>query len=268
MSFFKRGSTQPEPRRAEPEQLMVLAMVALPEAGWPDPANLAASLARHFQDGPPLRHTDSQDNSMVFDYGGLMAFVSLMPAPIPWGDLEFPCACNPFWPEATEKMQAHTAHFVVVLNGLSTPRTIRIHLTRLVAAILGCHPCTGVYWGEALLVHSPEAFLEMAPLVTMDAGLPANLWINFQLVPNPDNTVSLLTMGMSAFGLMEIEVLNSEKEPVEIFARAADLAAYLITQGPVICDGDTMGQDATERIMVWHRASAFLDRKQVYQVQL
>jgi hypothetical protein len=268
MGLFSRRSSERDNSQPQAQQLMVIAMVALPESGWPDSTQLAASLARLFRDAPPLVHTDSKDNSMVFDYGGLTAFVSLMPAPIPWGDLEFPCAANPFWPEATETMQAHAAHFVVVLMGNSTPLTIRIHLTRLVAAILDCHPCSGVYWGEGSLVHSPEDFLELAPAATLHEGFPARLWINFQLIPNPDRTLSLFTLGMAAFGLMEIEVLNSEKAPDEVFARAADLAAYLIVQGPVISDGDTMGQDATERITIRHRQSAFPNRSLVYQVQM
>jgi hypothetical protein len=268
MGLFSRRSSQPENSQPETQELMVIAMIALPEAGWPDSARMAESLARRFSDAPPLVHTSSQDNSMLFDYGGLKAIVSLMPAPIPWDDLEFPCASNPFWPEATDKMQAHTAHFVVVLMGDSTPLSIRIHLTRLVACILDCHPCTGVYWGESSLVHSPETFLEMAPAATLNAGFPASLWINLQLVPNPDRTVSLLTLGMEAFGLMELEVLNSEKEPAEVYSRVGDLAAYLITQGPVIRDGDTIGQDATERITVRHRPSVFPNRSLVYQVQM
>ena len=43
----------------------------------------------------------------VFACGDAHCAVSLMPAPIPWPELEGPCATAWWWPQATERMRAH-----------------------------------------------------------------------------------------------------------------------------------------------------------------
>ncbi len=52
---------------------------------------------------------------------------------------------------------------------------------------------------------------------------------------------------MKALGLMEIEAQDSPEPPSELRDRLFGLAEYLIDNGLVIRDGDTVGADAKEK---------------------
>jgi hypothetical protein len=245
---------------------MVIAMIARPAAAWFDPALVTAAFAAQSSNGPALRHTATDDTVLTFDLGGIDAFVALMPAPIPWTDLEGPCATAPFWPEADAQMRTHVAHYVVTLTGAASPVGIRVLTTRLVGAILTAQACTGVYWGEGTLVHSPRAFLELSKDISEQSFDPA-LWIDFRLIPGERGSFTLFTTGMAAFGLMEIEAADARLSFDEIMERVLGLATYLINTGPVINDGETMGLTATDKVLVRHRPSIFPQRGKVYQLQ-
>src|SRR5262249_42888925 len=96
--------------------------------------------------------------------------------------------------------------------------------------------------------------------------LPVPAWLRFQLVNVSDDVVGLYTLGMSQFGLMDIEVDRCKREPQDLFEFVADIAHYLIQSGPVIADGNTVGGSADERILVHHRASMIDQHRRVYKI--
>ena len=60
----------------------------------------------------------------------------------------------------------------------------------------------------------------------------------------------MVTRGMDAFGLMNVEIEHSTRQPNESLALASDIAYYLIKSGPVISDGNTIGHSAEEKIKI------------------
>ena len=56
---------------------------------------------------------------------------------------------------------------------------------------------------------------------------------------------------------MEFETENSPEQPGDLRERLYGLCNYVLENGPVINDGDTIGQDANERIRVVYAESAF-----------
>jgi hypothetical protein len=71
---------------------------------------------------------------------------------------------------------------------------------------------------------------------------------------------------MKALGLMEFESKNAGESPGELRERFLGLAGYLVENGPVINDGDTVGQDANERIRVVYSDSEFGHEGQVMRL--
>jgi hypothetical protein len=92
-----------------------LAMIALNSPRIPGSTTIIAEFDKRSPDGPKLALTEKKDTTYMFDLGGSTAFVSLMPAPIPWSDLEGPCATAWWWPEAAECLQNHKDHAIVGL---------------------------------------------------------------------------------------------------------------------------------------------------------
>lgn len=259
--------------RARTGDQLVLSMVAMPSMEWVDPAALSSACARQTPRGPILRHTDSGENTMSFSLGDQDVILALMPAPIPWADLEQPCAHALMWPEAEETMRSHVAHYVVTLMGPSTPLRSRVQLTRLTAALVSCQPACGVYWGESSLVHKPEMFAKFAEGVT-EQKFTSMLWINFILMAgSKPGTASLFTIGMKTFDLMELEVVDTAIPLDELHERACDLATYLITSrqsqlGPIVQNGHTFGWTAEEKFLVRHQSSQFGVPGKVYRIHL
>ena len=71
---------------------------------------------------------------------------------------------------------------------------------------------------------------------------------------------------MKQFGLMEIEVDHCRMNLQELFEFVSNLAHYLIQSGPVIADGNTVGGNEEERILVRHRSSMIDQREMVYKI--
>jgi hypothetical protein len=72
---------------------------------------------------------------------------------------------------------------------------------------------------------------------------------------------------MSALGHMEFETESSNEQPGELRERFFGLCNYVLENGPVIRDGDTIGEDANERIRVVYAKSAFGQEGQVMRLE-
>jgi hypothetical protein len=254
-----------------------LAMVATTSAKLPRAAHIVAACDIHtsgkggllrslFGRGPSAsKDHEWQDHSLVFQLGDAQVAVSLMPAPIPWSELEGPCATAWWWPEATRKMQAHTNHFLAALLGGSIePVERRILLTKIISAIVANADSVGVYWGEGTLVHEPSAFLRQAKSASAN-NIPGTLWLDVRVERNPDSSSRCFTTGMAPLGFLEIEVEKSSLPPEDLLGFIGNTACYIVNSRLHIPDGDTMGRSATEKYKVRHGPSLF-DRPTVMQL--
>jgi hypothetical protein len=232
-------------------------MVALKTPSLPLATALLGSLKAIPGIAVDLGSVQTKDESFVFGLGKDHAAIALLPAPIPWSNLEGPCATAWWWPEATERMKGHRAHVLVALVGeTGNPVQRHITFTHLTAAVASHTDAVGIYWGGGRLVHDPQAFIEEAQNVS-PANLPLSLWIDFRVETNDDGSHRLFTTGMKAFGKMEIEIPHSKNKPVDVFNFACSIADYVITNNPNIEDGHTMGRSATEKIRATYTPSMY-----------
>ena len=72
---------------------------------------------------------------------------------------------------------------------------------------------------------------------------------------------------MVALGHMEFEAEDVPESPGDLRDRFFGLANYVLENGPVIRDGDTIGEDARERIRVVYSQSAFGHEGQVMRLE-
>lgn len=232
----------------------MLAMVCLSKPVLPQVHALQKALAA-LGEGPVLEKHEVKDSTLSFEFDGAMGFVSLMPAPIPWEDLEGPCSTAWFWPEATQTLREHRAHLIVALmrhEGDAIDR--HLQLTRLVAAAANASNGLGIYWGGAPLVQPRESFAEVAAEAARD-NLPLELWVEQRLFSTKEDTISVFTAGMDKLEAMEIEVRETTMEATDAMELVYGIAQYLVLNGNVIKDGDTVGQSDEQRITARHTAS-------------
>lgn len=225
------------------------------------PTAIKTDLSTTWPDMPPLGPTEKNEKHMVsFDVGtGAHVILTLMPGPIPWSDLEGPCATSVLWKNAAEVLRPHKAHVLitVMFEDNRSPLEKSKLLTQVTAAVLHtCDAALGVYWCNATLVVQPELFREFAVKI-LPEGPPIHVWIDFRIGRNQQGKTAGFTTGLKALGHMEIETDNSPEPVSELRERFEGLVHYLLENGPVIRDGDTIGEDANERIKVVYSPSKF-----------
>lgn len=239
---------------AAEESNMLLAFVALNSPRTPTQEQVAA-LAQDKYGLELVPHAEGNgDNGVFFDSPHGMAFFSLMPAPIPWGDLEGPCRTTLFWQDAEQTLRNHTHHFISsLLEGPGTPLERHIWFTKFVAAVAELSDVAGIYWGGGTVVNSPEVFCGQAEVLADDDLFPP-LWIDHRIWKE-GRKVRFATTGLHAFGLPELEAEGEGWPPGELFEFCQNLVTYVIQRGAPIPDGDSVGRTAEEKLKIRHARS-------------
>ena len=214
-------------------------------------------LAETCPDFPVITEATEEEGVVSLTLGDSFVIMARMPAPIPWSDLEGPCATSILWPNAQDEVKTHKVHWIITVNGDLDPIAISKLLTQATAAAMSaCTSAIGVYWGNATLVVPRNIFIDFAEDV-LPLGPPLPIWVDFRIGKDSQKSSAGFTSGMKALGHMELESQQSPEPPGELRDRLMSLAGYVLEHGPVIRDGDTIGEDAQERIRVVYSDSVF-----------
>lgn len=242
----------PQPRAGDRPSAM--AMVALRETSFPSDDDIFAALAREWPEAPVPEDRIRLASAVTFRMGQERGAISFVPSPIPWQNLKGPCATAWYWPQAAEEMKTHRTHVIAGLGaGPADAVTRRLWLTALTGAVVaaaGSSAC-GILWPGGMVVHAPEPFLDRARRMGR-GNLPLELWIDFRIFRESEDTLTLFTTGLAEFGVPDLEISRSRRTFKDVYAAAFNTAHYLIDQGPVLKDGDTVGFAAGETVLVHH----------------
>ncbi len=200
---------------------------------------------------------DDGDN-LIFDIDGLMAVVSLMPAPVPDGEAEQNAATNYMWPEAVEVTKTHQAHLIVaVIGGKQSLVQAGKAFTKLCAACSKQPGALGVYTSGT--VFQPEFYQEVADWMKEDPdALPLLDWVYIGLYRS-DKGGCAYTYGLEAFGRDEIEVLDTQAEPIDLRNFLLDIVDYLLRYDAILRDGETIGFSAEQKLPITRSPGEALD---------
>ncbi|MBY0368342.1 MAG: DUF4261 domain-containing protein [Proteobacteria bacterium] len=253
----------PFARSAEANGPRVLSFVLLSKPELPSPDAFRANLERRLKGRLAIDAMEADSGKVILlrTRGGTV-MVGLIDAPLPKGTVDDLCPSTWYWPKACEVTAAHRAHAVVSVLGTDLDR-LDAHLlqTDAVAALMDAN-ALGSYWGASL--HPKESFLALSAESTREVP-PAWLWVNFRLSKDA-NGLSLSTQGMEAFDLREIETKDVKRSGRDVFFLLEGLAQYLISKGPVIKDGETIGDSPALNIRVRQGPSYWRDGATVYRV--
>lgn len=247
----------------------VIVMVLLDEPAFPSVESLAKRLEQRLGSSQAITWDNPSDKdgiSLQFLYvGGRRVDLVLMPIPIPWNDLEGPCATNRIWPGATTVCKAHKAHVLVRVPGSREdgPASLRLLTTKIVASLVEELSAPAVYWGAGTVVNSGADFVKMAGMAS-DTEFPLLLWVDFRIWRQEDGSLYLATTGLSDLGLMEFEGASRRLPAKVLLEKVFDLSHYVCERGPVVKDGDTVGTSASERITAKYRRSIWGREEVIY----
>jgi hypothetical protein len=235
----------------------IIVMIALNSPRLPSRVTILNAFRERCPDCQAAESGGEEEGTMMFELDGDLAFVSLMPAPIPWSELEGPCETSWWWPEATERMKPRTHHAIVAFMGQPGDIVQRhIYLSQFVSAVAMNADAAGIYWGNGTVVHEPAAFQDQASHLALDEVDP-QLWIDMRLEQNDDDSYRYFTTGLTAFGRPEIEIDRSKQDPQEILEFCYAIICYILNSGATIGDGETIGRLDEEKIRVAYKPSMF-----------
>src|SRR5215510_15934960 len=172
-----------------------------------------------------------------------------------------------WWPNAAADATRSPSHVIVACNWPNHSR-FDAHLRHLVLVreLVEQLPVIGVLWGSAL-VQADKFKGEFAHMQRTNA-VPFSLWVLIQFSKQPNGNTLISTLGMRDFEQMEIET-ESALPLDQTFDLVRKFGSYILSNGPVVKDGETMGLTAEQRIKVRHVRSFRPDvNENVYWLEL
>lgn len=185
--------------------------------------------------------------------------VAIIPVinPIPPGTLDAAISTSRLWPEAGRALSGHTAHVIVAALKESRGHTDAINLAGAVMSVASCLcdvvSAIGVYWVTGETVTPAQRFQSYTEQLFGGAA-PIEVWVQFIWLDGPPKdgarTIGVITTGLMPFIGREIEFLPAPLHPRVIADRLTGTISYLLSNGPVLRDGDTLGSRDDERISI------------------
>ena len=243
-----------------------LALVMLEEPTEPDFEAVSQFVTEKFEKPPKISGGNNTENMFVCTLGDFTAAATLVPTPVPWSQLEGPCATAWYWPAAKEALQNHGAHLVVTLideSGKSTEKSMA--LTQLVSGLAAQQGVAGVFWGPGRIVHPPGAFIEQAVQSTKE-DFPLFLWVDFRVERSEPVGARLYTTGLEALGFNELEVIDFPGEPQALLEFCYNVAHYQLVNQKHLDDGDTVGLTDEVQVIAQRTGSMFDESLEVVRL--
>lgn len=252
-------------------QLTADALLAQMRNDWPDLDQSLLRLGEAPSAGDEDTNADGDDAPMqCLEYADYL--IALMPIPLQIGDdIAQICAHSRLWPDATPAPVEYAAHTIVTVMRFSDdgqePNLVAqaALLSRVLAsAVAVSNSIQAVYFGSANHVVLPGLFRELTQ-ATLPEPLPI-AWVAINVGARPDGVMTGHTRGMDMLGLMDIEIPETADSAEGVFSRLTGIVDYLIENGMVISDGDTLGATEDERIRVVYGPSALDPEREVMRL--
>ena len=94
------------------------------------------------------------------------------------------------------------------------------------------------------------------------------LWLDGPPTPEGERTLAVVTTGLAPFVGREVEFMPAPLPPAVIAERTLGTITYLLGQGPVLKDGDSLGVSEAERIRAKYAAQGYKPGVPVIQLRI
>lgn len=188
----------------------------------------------------------SEGEAIAFCEDGMMATVGLMEAKVPDGEAEYWANSNFMTREKSlAAAKNHKAHLIVAVLGRdSAPLKAGELFVKIAASCLKASNALGIY--DCGTVWLAEDFIRSA-MVMKEGEIPLTA-LMFVGLYQDEKGVSSWTNGLHSFGREELEVINSSHTASEVYDLMWGICAYLVEEGAVLRDGETLGFSAGQKL--------------------
>jgi len=244
----------------------LMTMLALERADFADGREVVAALKSFAPnveaEALGTSQTEASQPTHLVRIGRTTLALIYVDKPLPPDTTERALSFNQVWPEAKSAIQKHKAHVIAAVfqagDGFAGVRQSAVDLTLLAAALIKSHPVLGVIWTAGNTISEPIKVFEALQTIS-EQKFPLDLWLQVypyrpRSIPQDRKVIGFVTEGLLPFIGREIQFEPAPLSPQDVAARVLNIAHYLLAQGPVLKDGETLGMSETEKISIRHKA--------------
>ena len=205
-----------------------------------------------------IKPPTSQAGGILIDIDGVLITVMLIDKPLPPDATERALQLDRVWPDARETIARNKAHVIIAtLNPITNhgqALNSDAYVSFVAASVMDMTNATSLVWEAGDAITKAETF-QQATDALAEKQLPVLSWMSLAIGQGPPTatgapTVIMRTRGVAPFAGREIEFAPSTWPPAQMADRVIGTALYLMQRGPVVKDGDTLGNTSSERITV------------------
>ncbi len=169
------------------------------------------------------------------------------------------------WPGSVNGLMRHQSHMVISVHMDNRRATDLFALaTKITSSTLAAAPgALGVFWPATPQLINRTAFMEKASALP---SLPLDLWVDIAVGKGRDGSVTASTSGMEAFGLREIEMVDSPESVDAARIRVTNLVSQILRHRRNVNHGTTLGYDQTWKVQISVEPSRLGRRGDVSQI--
>lgn len=195
--------------------------------------------------------------AIAFYEDDMMATIGLMEAKVPNGEAEYWANSNFMTREkSVAAAQSHTAHLLVAVRGRdSAPLEAGKLFVKIAATCLKAPNALGIY--DCGTVWLPEDFIRSA-MVMKEGEIPMMDLVFIGLYQD-EKGVSSWTNGLRSFGKEELEIIQSSQPPSEVYTMMTSISSYLVQEGAVLHDGETLGFSAEQKLPITRSKGVYVE---------
>jgi hypothetical protein len=195
---------------------------------------------------------EAESDSCILISDGLRIAVMFMATPLPRNSWEWPVKLARQWPEAQSAMERGKGHVVIgavqAVEGHEAVLKLARAVTIVSEAIARFLKLDAVLFTSADRLSDHEGLLAGAREVAA-GDVAVDLWTTLQFRPGTrDGEIGVLSYGLTPFVGREVELAPVIMPFEAVAERMWGLCGYLLENGPVIKNGDTLGLSESERI--------------------
>lgn len=231
-----------------PEPSGPLLGIALFSSSHVDPDALGAALTEEYGAAVSRHEAESDAHGPVtFAVQEAEATVLVTPVDEPIPSDEALQAAHPIWWTDTSPVRDHLSHVVITTwrpEGAPVDHESVLRAATLFSAVttlvLERPDAVGVYYGNGGSTVPAQTYAHYVRETLERGDLPTDVWVTAWPMQDEGGRIGGTTLGLRHFGHADLVVLESTREPSEVYFMLQNLAGHLIVSGEQLEPGSTV----------------------------
>ncbi len=209
---------------------------------------LDMDLKEHWGLDIELEEQDLENGIIVTSMSGFSVNLMFLDIAVPNNEAVEASKKNFAWGEAEEAAKAHNSHIMVFVYGGNNPYEAGKLYSKVMGECCNQSDALGVYQNGT--VFHPKAFRDISHLMKQHPDSVPYYNLVFVGMYRSMHGVCGYTRGLNQLGKDEMEIINSKRNPKDVYEFLDNIVQYVVFNNVTLKDGETIGGSAEERMLI------------------